>query len=92
MGTGAVWLPRLRSKVSGRILQFESAPHLSSGQLALGAGLTAGVEEGYHRGMSKSLAAKIAGITLPDTDNREIRLGSLWEEGPAVVVFLRHYG
>ena len=34
----------------------------------------------------------MAGITLPDPDGRGVRLGSLWAEGPAVVVFLRHYG
>jgi hypothetical protein len=39
-----------------------------------------------------SVAAALAGITLPDTDGTEVRLGSLWADGPAVVVFLRHYG
>lgn len=42
--------------------------------------------------MARSLAATLAGITLPDPDGREVRLGSLWESGPAVLVFLRHYG
>ena len=42
--------------------------------------------------MSKTLSAMIAGITLPDTQNQKIRLGSLWEESPAVLAFLRHYG
>jgi prostamide/prostaglandin F2alpha synthase len=40
----------------------------------------------------RSLSAALAPIALPDTDGREVRLGSLWEEGPAVVAFLRHYG
>jgi hypothetical protein len=31
-------------------------------------------------------------IVLPDQDGREVRLGSLWENGPAVLVWLRHYG
>jgi prostamide/prostaglandin F2alpha synthase len=31
-------------------------------------------------------------IVLPDADGKEIRLGTLWEKQPAVVVFLRHYG
>jgi len=39
-----------------------------------------------------TLAAALAGITLPDADGREVRLGSLWESGPGVLVFLRHYG
>jgi hypothetical protein len=42
--------------------------------------------------MDQSLSAKLAGIVLPDTDDDPIQLGSLWAEGPAVLVFLRHYG
>jgi hypothetical protein len=42
--------------------------------------------------MAKSLSEALADIALPDTDGREVRLGSLWERGPAVIVFLRHYG
>jgi hypothetical protein len=34
----------------------------------------------------------LAEIALPDADGREVRLGSLWAERPAVLVFLRHYG
>jgi hypothetical protein len=42
--------------------------------------------------MASTLAARLAPISLPDTDGNPIRLGSLWEEKPAVLVFLRHYG
>lgn len=42
--------------------------------------------------MRGTVAAALAEISLPDTDGRMIRLGSLWAEGPAIVVFLRHYG
>lgn len=42
--------------------------------------------------MSTTLSAALADITLPTTDGEKIRLGSLWEAHPAVVVFLRHYG
>jgi hypothetical protein len=42
--------------------------------------------------MADSLSSKLADITLPDPDGKTTRLGSLWEKGPAVVVFLRHYG
>jgi hypothetical protein len=38
------------------------------------------------------LAESLAPIVLPDSDGQQIRLGSLWERQPAVVVFLRHYG
>jgi hypothetical protein len=43
-------------------------------------------------GMAETYSSKLAGITLPDPDGNATRLGSLWESGPAVVVFLRHYG
>ncbi len=42
--------------------------------------------------MSNTLSAALADIALPDTEDREVRLGTLWREQPAVVVFLRHYG
>ncbi len=42
--------------------------------------------------MPASLSAALAPIVLPDTDGRPVRLGSLWQERPAVVAFLRHYG
>jgi hypothetical protein len=37
-------------------------------------------------------AHTLASIALPDTDGRQVRLGSLWKQRPAVVAFLRHYG
>jgi hypothetical protein len=42
--------------------------------------------------MQQSLSSKLAEIVLPDADGRDVGLGSLWINGPAVVVFLRHYG
>ena len=42
--------------------------------------------------MAVSLSEKLAGIVLPDSEGVQVRLGSLWAEGPAVVAFLRHYG
>ena len=42
--------------------------------------------------MSPTLSAAVADVTLPDTEGRDLRLGSLWQEAPAVLVFLRHYG
>ena len=40
----------------------------------------------------QSLSARLAGIVLPDSEARAVRLGALWENGPAVIAFLRHYG
>lgn len=42
--------------------------------------------------MTETFSAALAPLSLPDTDGRDVRLGSLWTDGPAVVVFLRHYG
>jgi hypothetical protein len=37
-------------------------------------------------------ADDLAEMVLEDDAGREVRLGSLWEDRPAVLVFLRHYG
>ena len=37
-------------------------------------------------------AAELAQIVLPDHDGNDVRLGDLWADGPAVLVWLRHYG
>jgi hypothetical protein len=37
-------------------------------------------------------ADALADITLPDQDGNDVRLGELWSEHPAVLVWLRHYG
>jgi prostamide/prostaglandin F2alpha synthase len=37
-------------------------------------------------------ASGLAGLTVKDFEGKDVRLGSFWEDGPAVVVFLRHYG
>jgi hypothetical protein len=42
--------------------------------------------------MADSFSGRLAGISLPDPDGRQVQLGSLWKDRPAVVVFLRHYG
>ena len=42
--------------------------------------------------MTETLSSRLAHISLPDTDEREVQLGSLWTSAPAVIVFLRHYG
>ncbi|MGQ0612729.1 MAG: hypothetical protein ACT4PV_03135 [Planctomycetaceae bacterium] len=42
--------------------------------------------------MVATLAQRLAPISLPEAGGRSVQLGSLWSEGPAVIVFLRHYG
>jgi hypothetical protein len=43
-------------------------------------------------GVKETLSRRLVEIVLPDAFGQEIRLGSLWESKPAVIVFLRHYG
>lgn len=38
------------------------------------------------------LADALADITLPAAHGTQVRLGSLWEDGPAILVHLRHFG
>jgi hypothetical protein len=42
--------------------------------------------------MEATLSAKLSEIVLPDTDGKQIRLGTLWASAPCVVACLRHYG
>jgi hypothetical protein len=37
-------------------------------------------------------ADALADITLPNHDGENVRLGDLWAERPAALVWLRHYG
>jgi hypothetical protein len=37
-------------------------------------------------------SAALADLVLPDQDGNEVRLGDLWRDGPAALVWLRHYG
>ena len=37
-------------------------------------------------------ADELADFVLPDHRGADVRLGDLWSEGPAVLVWLRHYG
>jgi hypothetical protein len=37
-------------------------------------------------------ADALADVVLPDHDGQPVRLGDLWAERPAALVWLRHYG
>jgi hypothetical protein len=37
-------------------------------------------------------ATKLAGIELADWRGTPVRLGTLWQERPVVLVFIRHFG
>ncbi len=37
-------------------------------------------------------ASGLSDLVVKDLDGNDVRLGSLWEGGPAVLVWLRHYG
>jgi len=34
----------------------------------------------------------LAGLVVKDPDGNDVRVASFWEDGPAVLVWLRHYG
>jgi len=34
----------------------------------------------------------LADVVVKDTEGRDVRLGDVWRNKPAVVVFVRHYG
>lgn len=38
------------------------------------------------------MANALADIVLPNQDGDQVRLGDLWKDRPAVLVWLRHYG
>jgi hypothetical protein len=42
--------------------------------------------------MTETLSSRLAHVSLPDTEERQVQLGSLWASSPAVLIFLRHYG
>jgi len=42
--------------------------------------------------MTETISSRLANVVLPEAAGGEVRLGSLWEQSPAVIVFLRHYG
>jgi hypothetical protein len=35
---------------------------------------------------------ELADVVLPDQDGSDVRLGDLWADQPALLVWLRHYG
>jgi hypothetical protein len=37
-------------------------------------------------------ASGLAELVVKDLDGNDVRLGSVWEDQPAVLVWLRHYG
>jgi hypothetical protein len=38
------------------------------------------------------ISTRLAGIELADWRGEPVRLGSLWQERPAALVFIRHFG
>jgi hypothetical protein len=41
---------------------------------------------------TSTYAERLAGIVLPDANERPVQLDLLWTDRPAVIAFLRHYG
>jgi hypothetical protein len=40
----------------------------------------------------RHLAAGLADCVVKDVEGRDVRLGEMWRDRPAVLVFVRHYG
>jgi hypothetical protein len=38
------------------------------------------------------MAVELGDVVVKDSEARDVRLGELWRDGPAVLVFVRHYG
>jgi hypothetical protein len=51
-----------------------------------------GAASDRQRAAPPATAAPLADLVLPDQDGNEVRLGDLWSERPAAMVWLRHYG
>jgi hypothetical protein len=51
-----------------------------------------GIASRRERTHAPKSADVLADIVLPDHDGNEVRLGDVWRDGPAVLVWLRHYG
>lgn len=44
------------------------------------------------RAVSVPVPEALADLEVLDPDGREVRLGELWADRPAVLVFVRHFG
>jgi hypothetical protein len=44
------------------------------------------------RPVAPERADELEDVVLQDSEGEDVRLGSLWDTRPAVLVFLRHYG
>ena len=51
-----------------------------------------GTASNQQRTSPPSRTDKRAEIVLPDHESHDVRLGDLWREGPAALVWIRHYG
>ena len=45
-----------------------------------------------HQPNPPATADGLAAIVLPDHEGHDVRLGELWSDRPAALVWLRHYG
>lgn len=39
-----------------------------------------------------SVVQKLSGIEVLDLEGKPVQLGSVWQDQPVVLVFIRHYG
>jgi hypothetical protein len=51
-----------------------------------------GTSKTRHTAHPPADAGELGNVSVRDLEDREVRLGELWRDQPAVLVFLRHYG
>ena len=51
-----------------------------------------GIAKTRHQVQPPSDAKALQDIVLRDWQGRDVRLGDVWSDHPALLVFLRHYG
>jgi hypothetical protein len=51
-----------------------------------------GISQNRQQASAPARADALEDVVLEDSSGAEVRLGDLWADRPAVLVFLRHYG
>lgn len=42
--------------------------------------------------MAETVASRLARLTVLDAEGRAVTLGGFWDERPAILAFVRHFG
>jgi hypothetical protein len=82
--------------IVARLILSSEGVHRTSGSLIgpqyVGFAPVLGISRSKQATNPPDRADALADIVLPDHEGNDVRLGDLWQDGPAVLVWLRHYG